>query len=195
MPKLKIVDKLEIAHANQKNTTELVPFVHRYPTKRDADHGGYVFAYKPAGWPEVLQPQYPNAPAHVLAKEGYWSQVTVEYLQQLTYSHPDWRKRLHYTYWKPISLDHEGYLFDPCFDRHPETPEGLDWDTYDWSYISDLVDQARVLINQQYQADRQEITDLHSKLTKALEPDDTFYLNQWLYFVRRVRSYDWSSSS
>jgi hypothetical protein len=189
MPKLKTVQCLDIPEPENQSTSPLNTFLTRYPTRFDADHNGYVFAYKPKGWPELLQPQYRHAPAHILAQQGYWSRMHVSTLQALTYDHPDWRKRLHFTHWKPLSQDHDGYVF-PIEDLHPPVPKGLEWDTVDWSGVREVVEQARTLIEQQFRADRQAIQDVHEQLKVLLEPDDTFYLHQWLYFCRRVKQHD-----
>jgi hypothetical protein len=187
MPKLTAVKELVIKPDVKLETSPLYVFsTSRYPTAYDADRDGYVFAYKPQGWPEVLQPQYLNAPTHILARAGYWSRMKVKHLQSMTYDHPDWRRRLHFTHWKPISKEHDGYVFDPHEDLHPSVPGGLDWDTYDWSHIKDLVAQARNLIIQGVAADRSEVHKVHEKLKQSLDSDDVFYLNQWLYFCRKL---------
>ena len=193
MPKiyLETVKNIEIADASEDSTPCLTyTFLDRYPTKEDADINGYIYVYKPKDWPELIQPQYRNAPCHILAKEGYWTRLNWKTLQQYSYTSKHWKQRLYYTHWKPLNLDCDGYLFDPIEDYNLLVPDGLDWDTYDWSGVVVLVDKANALMDQGMHADLNEIKEIHKQLKEWLDFDDCFYLNQWLNFCRKVKQFN-----
>jgi len=188
---IKTVKSLDIkTDLIEKEKKNIYTFLTRYPTAADADKNGAVYVYKPEGWPETIQPQYKHAPAHVLARDGYWSRLHWSTLNKYTYQSSDWRQRLYYTHWKPVDTECNGYIFDPIIDYNPIVPEGLNWDTYDWSQIKDTVEEARLLIDQNVNAERTEILSVHAKLKHMLDCDDIFYLNQWIPFCRYIAVID-----
>lgn len=174
----------------EKEKKNIYTFLTRYPTASDSDQNGFIYAYKPEGWPELVQPQYKNAPCHILAKKGSWTRLHWSTLNKYTYTSQDWRQRLYYTHWKPMSFEYNGYVFDPVADYDLLAPEGLDWNTYDWTEIRAVVADAQRLIDDGVNADRQEIQKIHIKLKQLLDCDDIFYLNRWVPFCRNIITLD-----
>jgi hypothetical protein len=185
---LETVDNIKVEDTQPKeNIKTIYTFLDRYPEKQDADINGCVYVYKPKGWPEVIQPQYKDAPCHILSEKDYWTQLKWNTINQYSYTSTDWRKRLHYTHWKPIDVSCDGYLLDPLTDYNLPVPVDLEWDTYDWSDIKELVNKAYKLMDFVDSVDFNEVIDVHNKLKKALDCDDCFYLNQWVNFCRKLK--------
>lgn len=158
----------------------VIAFIERYPNREDADRNERVFVYKPKGWPEILQPQYDHAPAHILATNGYWSPIHWQHLQHLSYNHPDWRSRLLFTHWRKADLDLNAFCFDVAEQLDPPIPDNLDWQDIDWSPIKASVKEASLLMQHGPMADRLKVAAIHQELKRWLDADDPFYLNQWL---------------
>lgn len=188
MIQIKSVDKYLCDDVVIKDRQSIYTFLQRYPCLEDADHRSQIYVYKPPGWPEELQPQYKDAPCHILSIDGAWIKVKWNRFHSCSYCHPDWKKRLLFTHWKPSLKPIESFVFDNQNDLYPSVPLDLKWDTLDWSEIYQLVEQARDLIAQGSYADRHEIHSVHFELERLLEIDDPFLLNQWF---PSFRQYGW----
>lgn len=188
MVQIKAVDRLHCADACIKPQQSIYTFTQRYPCSEDADHRSQIYVYKPPGWPEELQPQYKNAPSHILSIDGYWTKVKWNRLNQFSYHHPNWKKRLLFTHWKPITKPFDGFVFESDDELHPCVPNDLNWDSFDWSEVRVTVEQAILLMLDGVYAERQEVERIHQALLRLLEIDDPFFLNQW---VPAIRQFNW----
>lgn len=185
MINIESVDFMECSDIPTEHLLSIYTFLERYPTAQDADHRHQIYVYKPPGWPEELQPQYRNAPCHILSIEGCWIKVKWNRFNEHTYNHPDWKKRLLFTHWKPITKPINGFLFKDDRELHPSVPQGLQWDTVNWSEAIRLVDAAQECLAAGDYADRHMVQELHTNLLRVLEIDDPFLLNQWMVAVYR----------
>jgi hypothetical protein len=176
----------ELPHTINEHTP-CIRFDQAFPTLQDSDVYSRVMVYKPQGWPEFLAPQYPGCSPPILAADGYWSKVRWDHYQGCSYDQKNWRKRILHSHWKAKDYDPDTYIFTYEDSVNPDY-SGLEWDTYDWSEVREIVSSANDLILLGKFADRTTVQSLHKQIIQKIGKDDQFW-NRWYDAIRR---FEWT---